>query len=317
MKKNLKIVILVFLILGLIGMGLVFGINSHVKSSTEANILELKEVKDKKYDAIIILGAGLSGDGPSPMLKERLDKGIEFYKAGIAKYIVMSGDHIKNDHDEVNVMKEYAIENGVESGNIFMDHAGISTYDSIIRAKEIFGLEKIMIVTQEYHLYRALYIARELGLDADGADATVTIYSGQLKREIREILARDKDYVKCILKRPSKTAGDEIPVQGSGNVTNDKPYVSIKDVTGKEVFYSKKSDVVNKVNEIIDNDTFSEETCDGEYSYELEMSIYHKYMIEIYDKEVHILMKEDEVIKEIVLDEENSNYIKNLLNISV
>ena len=105
---------------------------------------------------------------------------------------------------------------------IFMDHAGISTYDSIYRAKEIFQAEKIIIVTQEYHLYRALYISESLGIEAYGVPADPVIYAGQELREIREIVARTKDFVKCIIKPPASILGDVIPVSGDGNVTNDK-----------------------------------------------------------------------------------------------
>lgn len=119
-------------------------------------------------------------------------------------------------------MKQYAIDHGVPSEHIFMDHAGISTYDSIYRAKEIFQAEKIIIVSQKYHLYRALYISDSLGVDAYGVSADPVIYAGQEFREIREIVARTKDFVKCIIKPPASILGEAIPVSGDGNVTNDK-----------------------------------------------------------------------------------------------
>jgi vancomycin permeability regulator SanA len=103
-----------------------------------------------------------------------------------------------------------------------MDHAGISTYDSIYRAKEIFQAEKLIIVTQEYHLYRALYISDSLGVEAYGVSAAPTIYAGQKLREAREIIARTKDFVKCIIKPPATILGEVIPVSGDGNVTNDR-----------------------------------------------------------------------------------------------
>ena len=103
-----------------------------------------------------------------------------------------------------------------------MNHAGISTYDSMYRTKEIFQADKIIVVTQQYHLYRTLYIADSLGIDAYGVVANPRIYVGQEIREIREILARAKDFVKCVFKLPSTYLGDVIPVSGDGNVTNDK-----------------------------------------------------------------------------------------------
>ena len=119
-------------------------------------------------------------------------------------------------------MKEFAINEGVPSEDVFMDHAGFSTYDSIYRAKEIFKAKNIIIVTQEYHLYRALYIAESLGLNAYGVSADSRKYAGQTSRELREILARDKDFVKSIFKPKSTYLGEEIPVSGNGDVTNDK-----------------------------------------------------------------------------------------------
>lgn len=133
----------------------------------------------------------------------------------------MSGDHGRKEYDEVNIMKNYAIEKGIPSENIFMDHAGFSTYESIYRAKEIFEAKKVVIVTQEYHLYRALYIANQLGIEAYGVGADPRKYVGAAYREIREILARDKDFIKCVFKPEPTYLGDTIPVSGNGDITND------------------------------------------------------------------------------------------------
>ena len=154
-------------------------------------------------DCIIILGAGIWDNKPSPMLEDRLLEGIKLYKNNVSDKIIMSGDHGREEYDEVNTMKNYAIENGVLSEDIFMDHAGFSTYESIYRAKEIFKAKKIVIVTQKYHLYRALYIANKLGIEAYGVGSDPRQYVGATYREIREILARDKDFVKCIFKLTS------------------------------------------------------------------------------------------------------------------
>ena len=174
------------------------------------------------YDAILVLGAGVWGDSPSPMLQERLDKAIELYKAGVSKKIIMSGDHGTKEYDEVNIMKSYAIDNGVPSEDIFMDHAGFSTYDSIYRAREIFGVNKVLIVTQKYHLYRALYISNKLKMEVDGVDAMKVRYSGQTVRDAREVLARTKDFAICIIKPKPKYLGGKIDITGSGDITNDK-----------------------------------------------------------------------------------------------
>ena len=103
-----------------------------------------------------------------------------------------------------------------------MDHAGFSTYESMYRAKEIFCAEKILIVSQEYHLHRAIYLARALGIEAYGVAADYRTYSGQLYRDIREILARDKDYFVALFLPDYPYGGETIPVFGNGNLTNDK-----------------------------------------------------------------------------------------------
>lgn len=214
LSKIIILVIAAFLILILI--------NSYVKSSTENLIISKDEALTVNPDCIIVLGAGVRSDGsPSPMLQDRLITGIELYEKGVSDRILMSGDHTKKGYDEVNIMKGYAIDRGIPSEHVFMDHAGISTYDSIYRAKEIFQAERIVIVTQEYHLFRALYIAEKLGVEAYGASADVRVYAGQEMRELREKAARVKDFFKAVLKPSSKIGGEAIPVSGNGDVTND------------------------------------------------------------------------------------------------
>lgn len=219
MKKIFKILI----VIAIISIMLVLSINFYV-----VGIAKNKMIKDNDYsllkdvDCILILGAGIWGDKPSPMLQDRLDEGVKLYKEGIASKIIMSGDHGREEYDEVNIMKEYAIGQGVPSEDIFMDHAGFSTYESIYRAKEIFDADNIVIVTQEYHLYRALYIADKLDVNAYGVNSDPRKYSGQAFRELREILARNKDFINCIIKPKPTYLGESIPVSGDGNITNDR-----------------------------------------------------------------------------------------------
>jgi len=202
----------------------VLGINLFVKKSVQNNIISAEDaVKIDNVDAIIILGAGVwNGDTPSPMLNDRLLQGIELYKLGAAPKLLMSGDHGRVDYDEVNVMKNFAIQAGIDSEDIFMDHAGFSTYESVYRAKEIFGVQKVIIVTQGYHLYRALYIAKQLGIEAYGVASDQQVYKGQQSRELREIIARNKDFITAIFKPKPTYGGEAISINGNGNVTNDK-----------------------------------------------------------------------------------------------
>ena len=123
---------------------------------------------------------------------------------------------------EVTYRMNMAIDEGIPSEDVFMDHAGISTYDSIYRAKHIFKAKKIVIVTQKYHLHRALYIAENLGLESYGIASNPRQYRNQFIREIREYLARTKDFFKTLLKIKSTYLGEEISIKGNGDITNDK-----------------------------------------------------------------------------------------------
>ncbi len=178
---------------------------------------------NSNYDCIIVLGCLVKADGtPSDMLRDRLDRGIALYQQNVAPKILMSGDHGQPEYDEVNVMKQYAIDAGVPSEDIFMDHAGFSTYETMYRAKEIFGAERVLVVTQEYHLYRAVYIARQLGMQAEGVNADYHRYRGQGMRDFREVLARCKDFVMCIVQPEPTYLGETVSLAGSGDITNDK-----------------------------------------------------------------------------------------------
>ena len=219
MRKMIRYIIMLILIFVVS----VLAINFFVKIVTKNRILKKEEYsKLENIDCIIVLGAGIWGDKPSPMLEDRLKEAISLYNQNISSKIIMSGDHGKEDYDEVNIMKEYAIEQGVKSEDIFMDHAGFSTYESMYRAKEVFEANKVVIVTQKYHLYRALYIAKQLGIEAYGVNSDPRKYVGEIYREAREIIARDKDFIKCIFKPQPKYLGETIPVNGNGNITNDK-----------------------------------------------------------------------------------------------
>lgn len=228
-KLRFKKIFLFFLCLIAAGIAAIFGINFHVQRTTKDQILDKEQflASDKtdsvnSADCILVLGAGIRKDGsPTPMLADRLDTAIDLYQSHAAPKLIMSGDHGRKDYDEVQAMKDYAIEKGVPSEDIFMDHAGFSTYESIYRARDIFQAGDILVVTQEYHLYRALYIANALSLNARGIPADTQKYSGQLYRDLREILARDKDFLTSIYQPDPTFLGETIPVSGNGNITND------------------------------------------------------------------------------------------------
>ena len=208
-------------------------VSEGVKNRTEERVFSLEET-EKVYgvDCIIVLGAYVKTNGqPSDMLRDRLDTAIALYESGVSDRILVSGDHGSAGYNEVGIMKKYLVENGIPESDVFMDHAGFSTYETMYRAKEVFLTDsyykKVIVVTQEYHLYRALYIAESVGLDAYGVPADLHTYRGQIKRDIREVLARFKDYFSCYLEASPKYLGEPISIFGDGNDTNDQYYTEL------------------------------------------------------------------------------------------
>ena len=221
-KKRILKIFIVLILLGVLGVVLIFSINGYIKTSSKKRIITIEQATILgDVDCILVLGAGVWGDRPTHMLEDRLNFGITLYQKGASDRILMSGDHGRKNYDEVNVMKDYAVNEGVLSSDVFMDHAGFSTYESLYRARDIFEAKKIIIVTQEYHLYRALYVADKLGLEAYGVASNPREYAGQSSRDIREVLARVKDFVYVIIKPEPTYLGDSVPVSGNGDMTND------------------------------------------------------------------------------------------------
>jgi len=226
MKKKRHIfrrLVCIALCLLIIGIGTLFVLNAVVKESAGKQILSPEQAAElTDVDCILVLGCAVRSNGnPSDMLRDRLTRGVELYQAGAAPKLLMSGDHGRTNYDEVDAMKQFAVDSGISSSDVFMDHAGFSTYESIYRAKEIFQAKKIIIVSQEYHLYRALYIAKEFGLEAYGVSSDYRTYSGQTGRDLREVLARAKDVLSCIFKPAPTYLGEAIPISGDGDLTND------------------------------------------------------------------------------------------------
>lgn len=201
MKKKTKIILITIMTIIVLSPLL---INLYVILNTISNIIikeEYQQLKDVDY--ILVLGASVRRERPSPMLEDRLKKAIELYNINTQNKILVTGDHTKEDYDEVTIMKNYLLENNIPEEKIIMDPAGVSTYDSIFRVQKQLKAKKIIIVSQKYHLYRALYIANSLGIEAYGVPADDIKYKGETYREVREILARNKDFIKSIIKPTS------------------------------------------------------------------------------------------------------------------
>ena len=222
--KWIKRIFLIGVGICVLGVMAVFAMNGYIKSFVKDSLYYNEEVSDvPKVDCIMVLGAGVSdGGAPSLVLRDRLDKGIELYKRGVSERLLMTGDHGRKDYDEVNVMKQYAIDAGVPAEHIFMDHAGFSTYESMYRARDVFEVKSLAIVTQPYHEYRAVYAAKELGLTAYGTPSVATQYKGSWTLEVRETLARVKEFFNLLIKPEPTYLGEKISIHGTGEATDDR-----------------------------------------------------------------------------------------------
>lgn len=228
-----RLILLIIVLACLTGVG-AMTINNHVVNSEKDNIIcaitgskdkmmsmEIQTLKDFDADCAIVLGAGIvDEETPTFMLADRLDVGVMLYKEGIVSKILLTGDNGTVEHNEIHVMLNYVKSKGVPEKDIYCDHAGFSTYDSMYRAKNIFQVEKAIVVTQTYHEYRSLYNAEKLGIECLGVASDQETYRGQSIREIREVLARVKDTFKTITKPESKIGGDTISLQSSGVTTH-------------------------------------------------------------------------------------------------
>lgn len=220
-KTKFHKLILTFTALIILGIVAVAAINLFMIGYAQQYTYTAEETADfADVDCIMVLGCGVYNGKPTPLLEDRLKRGVAVHETGVSKKILMSGDHGQDDYDEVNIMKQFALDAGISADDIFMDHAGFSTYESMCRAKEIFGVDKMIIVTQKYHLSRAVYLARMLGIDAYGVASDYRSFGGQFYRDCREVLARVKDLFVAVIKPAPTYLGEAIPISGSGTVTN-------------------------------------------------------------------------------------------------
>ena len=168
----------------------------------------------------IVFGASVYTSGAlAPVTEDRVAAAVELYKSGKVDKLLISGDEGRSDYDEVNPMRDFAIAAGVPSDDIYIDPRGYSTYDTIARASRVYGVDSAVLVTQRFHLPRALYIARGFGMDAEGLTADGREYSLGFRQDAREALARMKDFCKAALRPDPRFMGPETPITGDGRIT--------------------------------------------------------------------------------------------------
>ncbi|MFW0737383.1 SanA/YdcF family protein [Flavobacterium sp. T12S277] len=216
MKKNLKNL----LYLAILGLIIIVSVNLYVKSSTRdliyptANNLPKNEVG-------IIFGAGINGDQPSKYLKDRLDAGILLYQTHKIDKILLSGDNGRDEHDELTVMKKYCYQHGVDTTKIYVDYAGFDTYSTMFRAKSIFNVKSATLVSQEYHLNRAVYIGQKLGVKSVGFSANEGEYLGYKYVTFREYGSIFKAFFDVLRNREPRFLGNPIDINGVSNYSKE------------------------------------------------------------------------------------------------
>lgn len=213
-KEKIKKIVFAGIIFLVVALSLVLAIYYHIQKSSDGLIYDANNVPQKQ--TALVLGARVWPDGKmSDMFQDRVDAAIDLYKTRKVQKILVSGDHGTKNYDEVDTAKNYLLLKGIDGKDIFLDHAGFDTYDSVYRAKDIFQVQSMIIVSQRYHLPRALYIAKNLGIDAVGAPADFRIYGGQQYRDWREIPADVKAWFDIILRVKPKFLGPLVPITGN------------------------------------------------------------------------------------------------------
>lgn len=215
LKKHFKKFLIACFVIGIF----IFSINFYIIKSTETYVFsDIKKLP--KVDAIIVLGAKVTNEKLSYVLEDRLLAGVNIIYANKAQALLLSGDHGQKEYDEVNSMRKYILRRNfnIKKEQIFMDHAGFDTYDSMFRAKEIFGIKSAIIVTQDFHINRSVYIARNLGIDAYGFAVDESIYKASLRFNwrIRELLTRVKAFKDVLISSNPTYLGKKIPISGNG-----------------------------------------------------------------------------------------------------
>ena len=238
MIRFIKRLFLTIAALAVIALAVLMAVDLHVVNSGRSHLIyeytggsgdgasgipedKAEEIKSFGADCILVLGAGIKDyETPTDMLEDRLETGISLYRAGAAPKILLSGDNGSQGHNELHVMLKYCLDAGVPAEDIFCDHAGFSTQESMLRARDIFLAERVIVVTQEYHEYRALYIGEKTGLRVSGVSASQRDHTWQVVRDAREVLARNKDFFMLLFGLENAVGGETYDLSGDGTATH-------------------------------------------------------------------------------------------------
>jgi SanA protein len=211
MNRYVRIGILVVLVGALVVLAIPIGMRIGV-----SRYLYVSDTSLPKTEVAIVLGASVVRNEPSPILAARANAAIQLYEDGKVSKILVTGDNATTNYDEVNPVQRYLLAAGIPPQDIFLDHAGFDTYSSMYRAKVVFDATSATVVTQDFHLPRAVFIARSLGLTAYGYTAggpsSVWDY-------LREIPASAKALLDLVFRRVPQYLGTPYPLTGDGQST--------------------------------------------------------------------------------------------------
>ena len=198
----------------IINMGIILAARKHVYT-------DITEIPARTV--VMVLGSQIIGTRLSPVLQDRVDGGILLMEKGRGEKLLLSGDHRQRYYNEVNAMRLYVLANApfIQHEDIFLDHAGFSTWESMYRAREIYEVQDLLIVTQQFHISRAVSMARSLGMDAIGYGVNQERFRGASLRawEFREYFARIKALYSIVFRPKPRFLGEKIPLSGDGQAT--------------------------------------------------------------------------------------------------
>ena len=205
------------ILLGFLGLLLTTYLAYHINKETEAYIYDRVEELPSTYTALV-LGASVRRNGElSTMLRDRVESALLLYNKGKIKRFLVSGDNRTTNYNEPVAMKKYLLERGVPEEDIFMDFAGFDTYDSVYRASYIFEVDSAIVVSQRFHLPRAVYIARSMGLNFYGYNGDRREYELESRNRFREVAANVKAWIELLIDKEPHFKGDKIPITGKNN----------------------------------------------------------------------------------------------------
>ena len=213
-RKHILTILIGLVILTLLG---TVGLSYHINARTDAYIYDDKSQVPEVF-TVLVLGASVKSDGElSTMLRDRVESALWLYETGKVKRFLLSGDNATNSYNEPQAMKKYLLERGVPETDIFLDYAGFDTYDSVYRANYIFEVDRAIVVSQRFHLPRAIYIARSMGLEFYGYNGDRRQYTSESRNRFRELVANIKAWGELLVNKEPHFKGDRIPITGKNN----------------------------------------------------------------------------------------------------